>query len=268
MFEASGPHATIDRAWLNYLKAKYGGAPSGLCSAGDRASLERLIAAPKSYPIIHVDWKYTPDQSVPEPTASGSQVTCMHLGCQPTAGATVPDPASNGRQTGDVPVNSTDTSGPVAKEFIYCYSVQEGGMNTYFSDVFPVELPATRLGMGTVSDVASVNRIQEAFYSYLKQKGYTFKSGRPGASNCEFRTDEQSAKALKHRRAYEGSPCSDCGKTVQTGWTPTRTKAPVSPTAIEHKPTSTSRRPDISGTYMGAYRCAQGSVHLKLILYG
>jgi hypothetical protein len=35
---------------------------------------------------------------------------------------------------------------------------------------------------------------------------------------CDIKQTEEEAKAAMHKRAYEGSPCSTCGKVVETGW--------------------------------------------------
>jgi hypothetical protein len=65
-------------------------------------------------------------------------------------------------------------------------------------------------------DDASIQPILDDFQKYLKEKGYKFSSG--STSACGINPDEVLAKAAKHKRAYEGNPCSSSGKVVETGW--------------------------------------------------
>jgi len=71
VFESAEGNATIDRAWKDFLKAKYGVADTN-CSAGDRTSLERLVASEatakkgRGYLVVSTGWKYTPGQAQPQ----------------------------------------------------------------------------------------------------------------------------------------------------------------------------------------------------------
>ena len=104
-------------------------------------------------------------------------------------------------------------NGGTTTVFMYCYSQQDGGVNQYFSDVFPIALQSRTTGFGPVIESSENKRIASAFSDYLSKMHYSF---RPGT--CGSRTTEQAINAEKHTRAYGGHPCSNCGKTVETHW--------------------------------------------------
>jgi hypothetical protein len=69
---------------------------------------------------------------------------------------------------------------------------------------------------GKTIDPTSVQVVLDHFYVYLRQEGYKFSPGSNSA--CDIKETEAQAQAAEHKRAYEGSPCSTCGKVVETGW--------------------------------------------------
>jgi hypothetical protein len=109
--------------------------------------------------------------------------------------------------------------------FISCSTSGGAGINTYFTAVFETEL---KLGVprgpgsgtffvnGKAIDPTSVQAVLNRFYVYLTQKGYKYSPGSNSA--CDIKATEEQAKAAMHKRAYEGNPCSTCGKVVETGW--------------------------------------------------
>jgi hypothetical protein len=107
---------------------------------------------------------------------------------------------------------------PTRTIFISCSSAHDGGIDWYFSDVFPSQMTGKEVPTleKFAPDRASVSRIMDAFNDYLSQKHFKFKPGSSAA--CDSSTNEATAKAAKHRRAYEGNQCSNCGKVVETGW--------------------------------------------------
>jgi len=114
------------------------------------------------------------------------------------------------------------------KVYISCSTIPEGGMNTYFTDIFTVELTRHLRSKGWVYEDLSPFPLQQAYASfleYLTSKGYKFKPTNSAQAQCDFDPDENVARTAKHRRAYEGSPCSNCGKVIETGWKPAATTA-------------------------------------------
>jgi hypothetical protein len=109
--------------------------------------------------------------------------------------------------------------------FISCSTSGGAGIDTYFTAVFPTVLklrPPRGPGSGAffvngkTIDPTSVQAVLDHFYVYLRQKGYKFSPGSNSA--CDIKETEEQAKAAMHKRAYEGNPCSTCGKVVETGW--------------------------------------------------
>ena len=110
--------------------------------------------------------------------------------------------------------------------FLSCSTYHGGGVNWYFTDVFQAQLklrgPAGVPGMGPLFvngrfiDSSSVQQVLNDFQAYLTQKGYKFDPG--STSACDIKTTQAEAQTAKHKRAYEGNPCSNCGKVVETGW--------------------------------------------------
>jgi len=215
-FQPSNPNE-IQKSWDKYIferiDAAYSSRGSMISMCAEHSpDVERSFLASFTAPrfsINHVAWKDASDQNATAAMPITPQV--QQQATRPQAGST----SGNGPDASPATQNRGTTSGTLVKMYMYCYTEPSGGVNTYFSDVFGVELPSYVNFHGAAPDPAAVDRIREAFYSGLTQKGYTFK---PGHSNCEFRTDEQSTTALKHRRAYEGNPCSNGGKVVETGW--------------------------------------------------
>jgi hypothetical protein len=117
-----------------------------------------------------------------------------------------------------ISVGSPSQGKPTKTIFISCSSAPDGGLDWYFSAVFPAQMTGKEVPTAErfAPDRASVSRIMDAFNDYLSQKHYKFKPG--GAAACDSSTNEATAKAAKHRRAYEGNPCSNCGKVIETGW--------------------------------------------------
>jgi hypothetical protein len=121
--------------------------------------------------------------------------------------------------------SQAQTAPKSAPFFISCSTSGGEGIDTYFTSVFPTELklkpprgPAGGVFIvnGKTIDPTSIQGILDHFYAYLTQKGYKFKPGSNAA--CDIKETESEAKAAMHKRAYEGSPCSTCGKVVETGW--------------------------------------------------
>lgn len=102
---------------------------------------------------------------------------------------------------------------PGTTAYIYCYSEPGGGLDFYYSDVFTLDVGGHMTARGFVPDSVAMKKVLDAFSAYLTQKGYKFYH-----ASFEADLDEAQAKALKHRRAYEGNPCSNCGKVGETGW--------------------------------------------------
>jgi hypothetical protein len=152
----------------------------------------------KNFKIVRVDWSYT---AQPAGNSQGSTPPGSPHG-------------GSGGKGGNAPSGNIPTGGEVRTVYVYCYSAQEGGMNNYYSDVFPAEIKVYPGGMGAgLVDAATVKRIEESFYGFLAKQNYTFKRG-----GCEAVYDEQLVKTNKHTRACGGNPCSNCGKAVETGW--------------------------------------------------
>ena len=102
---------------------------------------------------------------------------------------------------------------PAATVYVYCYSEPGGGLDFYYSDIFALDVNGHMTARGFVPDTLTMNKVLDSFSTYLKLKGYKFYH-----VGFELDTDQAQARALKHRRAYEGNPCSNCGKVVETGW--------------------------------------------------
>jgi hypothetical protein len=112
-----------------------------------------------------------------------------------------------------------------ASFYLSCSTSANGRVDWYFTSVFQAELklrPPRGPGSGAFYvdgksiDPASVQSILDHFQAYLTQKGYKFSPGSNLA--CDIKSTEEEAKAAMHKRAYEGNPCSTCGKVVETGW--------------------------------------------------
>ncbi|MGD0480999.1 MAG: hypothetical protein ABSA42_12575 [Terracidiphilus sp.] len=103
---------------------------------------------------------------------------------------------------------------PAGGPFISCSTLGCAGIDIYLTGVFQTTKPVRHLPSGgNLVDQSILND----FYAYLTQKGYKFK---PGSNyGCDVSPTEAAAKAAQHKRAYEGGPCSNCGKIVETGWT-------------------------------------------------
>jgi hypothetical protein len=112
-------------------------------------------------------------------------------------------------------VTTQSSSAPSATFFISCSTARDGGIDTYYTDVFQEIGTAVRSPNGAWGS-ASSQSVLDHFYAYLTQKGYNFKPG--SSSACDVRPTEAEAKAAHHKRAYEGGGCSTCGKVVETGW--------------------------------------------------
>ncbi len=107
------------------------------------------------------------------------------------------------------PPSSSSAGGP----FIACSTSGGAGIDTYLTGVFQTTHPVRHLPSG--GDLVDQS-VLDHFYVYLTQKGYKFKPGSNYA--CAVGQTEAGAEAAKHKRYYEGGACSNCGKTVETGW--------------------------------------------------
>lgn len=162
------------------------------------------------------DWRYT-EASLSDSdklTAAGGN-GAPHGVC---AAANAAGIAARGQGTvhGFGPTSGGNSEHGTISGFISCSTTPEGGLNTYFSDVFPIELAAHPTHVGAAIDGAALQKVNDEFDQYLTKMGYRFKPGDPFA--CDFSPNEPQARAAKHKRAYEGNPCSNCGKVVETGW--------------------------------------------------
>ena len=101
-----------------------------------------------------------------------------------------------------------------AKFFISCSTGRDGGIDTYYTGVFPIKNAKLTPNGYLVSPESQT--VLNDFYAYLTQKGYKFKPN--SASACDIARTEAAAQAAQHKRAYEGGGCSSCGKIVETGW--------------------------------------------------
>jgi len=140
--------------------------------------------------------------------------------------------------------------------YLSCSSEPRPGMNTYFSDVFPVQVLGNQRGPYN----NELEKFNNAFDQYLTQQGYKFSPNSPTA--CDFATDESAAKALKHRRAYESVPCQGCGKVVETGWKPASTTGTdfSTPSRETGNDVSSAGSPPIQATYPQAKLPPRGTV--------
>jgi hypothetical protein len=151
------------------------------------------------------------------------------------------------------------------KVYISCSTIPEGGMNTYFTDIFTVELSKELRGRNVVYVDVSPFPLQQAYASfleYLTSKGYKFKPADSPLPQCDYDENENVAKAAKHRRAYEGSPCSNCGKVIETGWKPGSTTATdfSTPSRETGNDVSSAGSPPIQATYPQAKLPPRGTV--------
>jgi len=110
---------------------------------------------------------------------------------------------------------TVSTAPSTGGSFISCSTARDGGVDTYYTDVFQQIGTAVRSPNGAWLS-ASSQSVLDHFQAYLTQKGYKFKPG--SSSACDVRPTEAEAKAAHHKRAYEGGGCSTCGKVVETGW--------------------------------------------------
>jgi hypothetical protein len=174
--------------------------------AFNREQVKSQAAYPALTRIVRVDWKYDP----------AKDVGISHTG------------NASSSQSSDS--NKPFVDGAPMKMFMYCYTIMSGGVNTYFSDVFSLEIPATDQGHYLLPDQGEVSRIKNAFDGFLTRQGYKHN---PNTVECDSRFaphsskfcgmqgfcgDEQDMSAQKHKRAYGGNPCANCGKVVETHW--------------------------------------------------
>lgn len=111
--------------------------------------------------------------------------------------------------------------------FISCSTLQDGGIDTYYTGVFEIgakpgsgkivaNAPGANIGGRWMIPAVLSASVLDHFQAYLTQKGYKFKPG--SSSACDVKPTEAETKAAQHKRAYEGGGCSSCGKVVETGW--------------------------------------------------
>jgi hypothetical protein len=204
IFQADWDSVAVSNAWYAYIRDHYVhdldqavngaafGTGSRLCSAQSPAQQAMLHQGDLRVDmvarhIVSVDWTDTPAQ------AAAARVAA------PPAFPAAPATASTASSTGG--------------SFISCSTSGGAGIDTYYTGVFQTTHPVKRLGNGGFFVDQSV---LDRFYAYLTQKGYKFK---PGSNyGCDVSLTEAATKAAQHKRAYEGNPCSNCGKVVETGW--------------------------------------------------
>jgi len=111
--------------------------------------------------------------------------------------------------------------------FISCSTLQDGGVDTYYTGVFeigakpgrsphPPNAPGAYIGGTWMVPAVLPQTVLDDFQAYLTQKGYKFKPG--SSSACDVKPTAAATQAAQHKRAYEGGGCTTCGKTVETGW--------------------------------------------------
>lgn len=171
-----------------------------------------------SAPADHPEWATLEDWRYTEASLSDSdKLTAASQNGAPNGVCAATYAAMEAKQPHLNPSPSaSDPNRKMVKGFMSCSTLGDAGISPYFSDVFPVELGTHPGGRSFTLDTDDVAAIQTAFTDYLTKMHYQFH--KYGPPTCDFSIDEAQARAAKHKRAYEGNLCSNCGKVVETGW--------------------------------------------------
>jgi hypothetical protein len=150
--------------------------------------------------VVAVDFTDTPAEAVGGNAAMAQAATAAQAAAAQTAAATF---------------------------FISCSTLQDGGVDTYYTGVFeigakpgrsphPPNAPGAYIGGTWMVPAVLPQTVLDDFQAYLTQKGYKFKPG--SSSACDVKPTAAETQAAQHKRAYEGGGCSSCGNIVETGW--------------------------------------------------
>lgn len=236
----------ISSAWMRHILATYpaefdpniyhGGVRCRQLSALPAAQqnsvnmIEQQWTAQKGR-VVPVAWEYSAADSAPPATGNASTVPGYGTPI-PTYGApAAPHGAAPAASSYGAPAASTPSpaaqgsSGSPTQFYISCSTSGGAGINMYYTSVFLTDkLTSHPSGPGNGHNFFAGKRIDDAsiqvilndFQQYLKGKGYKYLPG--STAMCDIDPNEAKAKAEMHKRAYEGNPCSNCGKVVETGW--------------------------------------------------
>lgn len=191
------------------------------------AAVEKLARSNKQE-VIHVDWRYTPDQAVapPAPPAPSASAATAQL-----------SPSELAKRT-------------TTRTFHYYCSSDQYQATLYFSAAFDVISPPG------VPDL-DYQQLANTFKQSLQQR-YGYK----GDVACFGDYKTLAAVQADEQRRIAGMRASRKWNIIATGWT-YGGAAPAAPAAPAAAPVNATA---ITGVYNGDFRCARGPVNLKLTL--
>lgn len=207
VFQAAASPQTINDAWATYVRKTYHlrDVPGPKCdlvhsdAAGQQYTQTYMdqMAQAQKMEIVHVDWKYTPDQA----TAPVAQAAPAATAAQPPATAVAPTAQ---RTSGAAPGQDTPPRGRIINYYCFAYFSQSSKSN-YASSVFAAP-------MNLDTDIMAKD-----FAQFVKEKYQSGERGEKVTGVCNNAIIDKGAEAGKAHEELRWRS----GKWIETGWKPT-----------------------------------------------